>query len=186
MWPLIIKVCRFILVIPSWGLLWECTNVSGQLRPMAVFIYEITMKTVECMLILAYDKNHRGVVQLWTGSSGSKTVNAGAFHAPSVMLLCLLRALMPCFLQPFCTKSRVFASTWDSLQQSPTAPACFPGHLKKWVWICFHENSRNSQTNSRFLMRLPAFLQASAAKIHVFRRHFLTFSCQTQSFTHVK
>lgn len=144
------------------------------------------MKTTECRLILAYDKNHRGVVQLWTGSSGSKIVNAGAFPAPSVMLLSLLWSTNAMLLQPFCTKSRVFASIQDSLQQSPTAPACFPGPLKKWVWICFHENSRNSQISNRFVRRLPAFLQASAAKNHVFRQHFLTFSCQTQSFTHVQ
>lgn len=56
------KVCRFILVIQIRGLLWECINVFSQLRPMAVFVYKITMKAAECRLIFAYDKIHRGVV----------------------------------------------------------------------------------------------------------------------------
>lgn len=160
------KVCMFILVIPSKGLLWKCASISGQLGPMTFRSLRRQLNADWSFPVMRMRGMLGGCKQHYQGTKWSVF-----FMVLSVMLLSHLRALIPCFLEPFCTKNRVSAWTWNSLQQSATA--AFPGLLKK----CLHENSRNPQTR-RCVMRLPAFLHASAAKNHVFRQHLPAFPCQ--------
>lgn len=121
------KVYMFILVIPSRGLLWKCASISGQLGPMTFRSLWRQLNADWSLPVMRMRGMLGGCKQHYQGAKRSVF-----FMVLSVMLLSHLRVLIPCFLEPFCTKNRVFAWTWNSLQQSATA--AFPGLLKK----CFH------------------------------------------------